>query len=136
MAKKFVPIISVLIISGLAGLFFFDVSNKNDSTLENIFFLDATFYEDEQYVEITFEDKSQSTNSAVLEILGMETSFQKTFVGSNFIERVDFVNEPKYGWQIHPITVQVKHSELGKIGLKTEIHYENEPAPPIIYSRS
>ena len=136
MARKFFPIISVLIISGLAAIFFFNVGNTNDPSLEKIFFIDATYYENKNYVEITFEDKSQNTKTAVLEILGMETSFQKTFDGSNFVERVKFTSEPKYGWQIHPVTVLVENSELGKINLKTEIHYENEPAPPVIYTRS
>ena len=136
MARKFFPIISVLVISGLAAIFFFDVSNNEDPSLENTFFIDATYYENENYVEITFEDKSQNTKTAVLEILGMETSFQKTFDSSNFVERVEFTNEPKYGWRIHPITVLVEHTELGNIGMKTEIHYENEPAPPVIYTHS
>jgi hypothetical protein len=136
MARKFFPIISILVISGLAAIFFFDASNTIDPILENTFLIDATYYENDNYVEITFEDKSQSTNTAILEILGMETSFQKTFNGSTFVERVKFSNEPKYGWQIHPVTVLVEHEELGKIGLKTEIHYENEPAPSVIYTRS
>ncbi len=136
MAKKFFPIISVLVISGLAAIFFYDVSNNTDPNLENTFSIDATFYENEQYVEITFEDKSKKTNTAVLEILGMEESFQKTFDGYTFVERVEFATEPKYGWQIHPITVKIKHVDFGDIGLKTEIHYENEPSPPVIYTRS
>ena len=34
-------------------------------------------------------DKSDKTNSVTLEILGMETSFQKTFSDSEFIEIVE-----------------------------------------------
>ena len=106
MIRKFFPIISVIIISGLAAVFFFDSSNTGNSKLEDTFFLDATFYENANYVEITFEDKSQNTSTAVLEILGMETSFQKTFDSYSFIERVEFTSEPKYGWQIHPMPTQ------------------------------
>ena len=32
----------------------------------------------------------------------------------------------KYGWQIHPITLVIDHHEMGKIGIKTEIHSEND----------
>ena len=136
MKRKIIPAISIIFISVLAGLFFFDVNSVDRNALSETFSLNAIFYEDEGYAEISFEDKSQKTNSAVLEILGMDESFQKTFDDSNFVERVEFTSEPKYGWQIHPITVKIKHTELGDIGLKTEIHYENEPAPPVIYTRS
>jgi len=70
----------------------------------------------------------------VLEILGMEETFQKTFSGSNFIERVQFDSIPKYGWKIHPVTLDIEHQELGKVGIKTEIHSENEPTPSLIFS--
>ncbi len=134
MARKFVPIISVVAISALGILFFFDSSSNDNTRLENTFDVDAIYYENQGIVEISFNDNSQKTNSVVLEILGMDETFQKTFEGSSFVERVQFDSTPKYGWQIHPITLVVDHQELGKIGIKTEIHSENEPAPPIIFS--
>ena len=137
MKRKIIPAISIIFISVLAGLFFFDVNSVDRNALSETFSLNAIFYEDEGYAEISFEDKSQKTNSAVLEILGMEDSFQKTFDGVNeFIEIVPFSQVPKYGWQIHPITLVVEHRELGNINLKTEIHSVDEPAPHIIFSRS
>lgn len=134
MARKFIPIISVITISALGILFLFDSSSYNDDQLARTFDVDAVYYENQKIVEISFNDNSQKTNSVVLEILGMEDTFQKTFSGSNFIERVEFDSIPKYGWKIHPITLAVSHQEFGTIGIKTEIHSENEPANPIIFS--
>jgi len=134
MARKFVPIISVVAISALGILFFFDSSSNDKSSLENTFDVDAIYYENQGIVEISFNDNSQKTNSVVLEILGMEETFQKTFSGSNFIERVQFDSIPKYGWKIHPVTLDIEHQELGKVGIKTEIHSENEPTPSLIFS--
>ena len=136
MTRKVFPIISVIIISAFGLMFFFDSKNIDDEILRNTFSLDATYYENENYVEITFEDTTQKTHSAILEILGLKTSFQKTFDGYTFTERVEFFSEPKYGWQIHPVTILVDHEELGEIGLKTEIHSQNEPAPLVIFTTS
>jgi len=69
-----------------------------------------------------------------MEILGMDESFQKTFSDSEFIEIVPFPNEPKYGWAIHPIVLEIDHDELGHIQLKTEIHPFGDAIPPVIYS--
>jgi len=134
MARKFVPIISVVAISALGILFFFDSSSNDNARLENTFDVDAIYYENQGIVEISFNDNSQKTNSVVLEILGMEETFQKTFSGSNFVERVQFDSTPKYGWKIHPVTLDVVHQELGKVGIKTEIRSENEPTPSLIFS--
>ncbi len=134
MARKLIPIISVVAITALGILFLFDSSSYDNEQFAQTFDVDAIYYENQGIVEISFIDNSQKTSSVVLEILGMEETFQKTFEGSSFVERVQFDSTPKYGWQIHPITLVVDHQELGKIGIKTEIHSENEPAPPIIFS--
>jgi len=134
MAKKFVPIISVMIISALGILFLVDTNSYDSDQLARTFDVDAVYYENQGIVEISFNDNSQKTNSVILEILGMENTFQKTFSGSNFVERVEFDSMPKYGWKIHPITLDVDHQEFGMVGIKTEIHSENEPANPIIFS--
>ena len=134
MARKLVPIISVVAISALGILFLLDSSSYNDKQFSQIFDVDAVYYENQGIVEISFNDNSQKTTSVVLEILGMEETFQKTFSGSSFLERVEFDAPPKYGWKIHPITLEVDHQEFGKVGIKTEIHSENESAPPIIFS--
>ncbi|KKK52891.1 hypothetical protein LCGC14_3100340 [marine sediment metagenome] len=134
MARKIIPIISVVAITALGILFLFDSSSYDNEQFAQTFDVDAIYYENQRIVEISFNDNSQKTSSVVLEILGMEETFQKTFEGSSFVETVQFDSTPKYGWQIHPITLVVDHQELGRIGIKTEIHSENEPAPPIIFS--
>jgi len=131
MAKKIIPIISVVIITAL-GLFFLSDSSSNKDVLKSAFEIDATYY-GEGYVKISYLDKTSKTNHVVLEILGMDESFQKTLSGSKFVETVPFPVLPKYGWQVHPVTFLIDHEELGKVSLKTEIHPYGEPAPPIIY---
>jgi hypothetical protein len=89
-----------------------------------VFYFDAIFYEDKKYVEVTFSDETQKTTNTVLEILGMEESFQKTFDGWSFKTTVPFEQEPEYGWKVVPVTLVVDHPEFGKVGIKTEIHKE------------
>ena len=136
--QKIIPIASVVIISALALSFFINTSSPDQDVLSETFFVDATYYESKGgFVEIHFEDRSENSKTIVLEILGMEESFQKTFYDVNeFTEIVSFPQIPKYGWQIHPITLAIEHGELGSVDLKTEIHSVNEPAPHIIFTRS
>ncbi len=136
MKKKIVPLASVVILSLLVVMFFYDVGTIDKKKLESNFSVDAVYNENTGVVEITYQDKMQKTNSATLEILGMENSFQKTFFQSDFAEYVQFEGKPKYGWQIHPVTILVDHEEFGKIGIKTEIHSSGEPLPAIIFSSS
>lgn len=131
MAKKIIPIISIVIITAL-GLFFISDSSSNKDVLKSTFEIDATYY-DAGYVEISYLDKTAKTNHVVLEILGMDESFQKTLSGSEFVETVPFSIIPKYGWKVHPVTFLIDHEELGKVSLKTEIHPYGQPASPIIY---
>ncbi len=134
MTRKIIPIISVVAITALGILFLFDSSSYDNEQFAKTFDLDAIYYENQRIVEISFNDNSQKTSSVVLEILGMDETFQKTFSGSNFVVKIQFDSPPKYGWKIHPITLNVEHQEFGTVGIKTEIHSENEPAPPIIFS--
>ena len=134
MARKIVPIISVVAISALGILFLYDSNSYNERQFSQTFDVDAIYYESQGFVEISYIDHSQKTSSVVLEILGMEETFQKTFSANSFVERVEFETPPKYGWKIHPITLEVEHQEFGKVGIKTEIHSENESSSPIIFS--
>ncbi len=109
-------------------------SAKTSEKYSEIFYLDATFYEDKKFVEIKFDDSSEKTSSVILEILGMEESFQKKFTGSHFNIQVPFDEAPEYGWKVMPITLVVEHQEFGKIGLKTEIHDQDQPPNKIIFS--
>jgi len=132
--RRKIPIISVIILSILASLYLFDTTTIDKELMAETFVFDAVYYEREQTIEITFQDKSKKTSLVILEILGMKESFQKTFTDIEFIERVSFDGQPQYGWEIHPVTLVVEHEEFGKIGMKTEVHSENEPSKPIIFS--
>jgi len=134
MARKLGTSISIGIITVLAIVFLAGGGTDDKDVLRQTFQIDAVYY-DSGHVEISFFDKSGKTDSVVMEILGMEESFQKTFSNSEFIEIVPFPNLPKYGWEIHPIVLEIYHEELGHIQLKTEIHSLDEPVPPVIYSR-
>jgi len=134
MARKFSAPIFLVIITVLAIVFLTGGGTDDKDVLRQTFQIEAIYY-DSGHVEISYFDKSGNTNSVVMEILGMAESFQKTFSDSEFIEIVPFPNLPKYGWQIHPIVLEIDHKELGHIQLKTEIHPLDGPIPPVIYSR-
>ena len=109
-------------------------SINTSAKYSDIFYLDATFYSDKKYVQIKFDDKSEKTTNVILEILGMEKSFQKSFQGSHFDMQVPFDGVPEYGWKSMPVTLVLEHEEFGKIGLKTEVHSQDEPSAKIIFS--
>ena len=134
MARKIVPAISLGIITALAIVFLTGGGTDDKDILRQTFQIEAIYY-DSGHVEVSYFDKSGKTNSVVMEILGMEKSFQKTFSDSEFIEIVQFPNLPKYGWPVHPVVLEIDHKEFGHIQLKTEIHPLDEPIPPVIYSR-
>jgi len=134
MARKIVPAISLGIITVLAIVFLTGGGTDDKDILRQTFQIEAIYY-DSGHVEVSYFDKSGKTNSVVMEILGMEESFQKTFSGSEFLEIVPFPNLPKYGWPVHPVVLEIDHKEFGHIQLKTEIHPLDEPVPLVIYSR-
>lgn len=134
MARKILPVVSLVIITVFALVFLIGGGTDDKDILRQTFQIDAVYY-DSGHVEISYFDKSGKTNFVVMEILGMEESFQKTFSDSEFIEIVPFPNIPKYGWPIHPVVLEIDHKEFGHIQLKTEIHPLGEPIPPVIYSR-
>ena len=134
MARKIRAPIFLGLITVLAIIFLVGGGTDDKDVLRQTFQIDAVYY-DSGHVEISYFDKSDKTNSVVMEILGMDESFQKTFSGSEFIEIVQFPNIPKYGWPIHPVVLEIDHKEFGHIQLKTEIHPLDDPIPPVIYSR-
>ena len=133
MAKKLGPPLVLGVFTILALVFLTGGATDDKDPLRENFKINAIYY-DTGYVEVSYLDKSDKTNSVTLEILGMETSFQKTFSDSEFIEIIQFPNMPKYGWEIHPIVMEIEHEEFGHIQLKTEIHELNDPSPNTIYS--
>ena len=54
---------------------------------------------------------------------------------SAFIENMYIEKIPKYGWKTTPVTLEIQHSEFGKIGLKTEISEPNQETPIIIVEK-
>ena len=133
--KKTTGIIIVAIV--IAGIAFSvtDQFNSDDSIILEQITFDAIYFENEHTVQISFEDKSNNTKSAILEILGMDDTYHQEyrFDGeSNFVEKLHFEKVPKYGWKTTPVTLEIQHSIFGKIGLKIEIHEPNQSIPKII----
>lgn len=134
MAKKIIPIISIVLVSVLAAIFFLESSSIDRELYSNTFTVSAIYLQEQGYVEISFLDNSGKTQSTVLEILGMEESFHKNYVGPEFTEKIPFSSVPQYGWKTNPVTFVVEHVDFGTIGIKTEIHAPEEPVPTIIFS--
>ncbi len=134
MARKIRAPIFLGLITVLAIIFLAGGGTDDKDILRQTFQIDAVYY-DSGHVEISYLDKSDKTNSVIMEILGMDESFHKTFSGSEFVEIIPFPNLPKYGWPVHPVVLEIDHKEFGHIQLKTEIHPLGEPVPPVIYSR-
>jgi len=133
--SKIIPIISIIVITILAGLFFYDSSSVDKELLNRTFSVDAVYLADEEVIEISFVDNTQKTDTIILEVLGLQPSFQKTYSGSSFTERIPSVPPDKYGWEIHPVIILAENQDLGLIEIKTEIHEENEPVKPVIFSK-
>ena len=129
--KKTFGIIIGTILFVFSIFFVYSLFNQNDYS--DVFAVDAIYYE-EGYVEIIFNDNTKNSTSVILEILGMKESYQKKFVTNSFVERIDFSSVPKYGWKSTPVTFVVDHGDLGKIGIKTEIHPHDAPPIKPIYS--
>ena len=130
-------IITAIIITAVSFLILEQIDTNESQILDQIEF-DAVYIENDQIVKIIFNDKANKTESGTLEILGMDVTYQEKYAfneESNFIEEVSFKEVPKYGWKTTPITLEITHSEFGKIGLKTEIHEPNQSQPKIIVER-
>ena len=97
MAKKLGPPIVLGVVTVLALLFLTGGGTDDKDVLRQTFQIEAVYYET-GHVEISYLDKSEKTSSVVMEILGMDETFQKTYSDSEFIEIVPFPNIPKYGW--------------------------------------
>ena len=134
MNKKIISIglVIIIIIIVISGTFDFAL---DESTISQTIFVDAVYDPKNNLVKITYTDESDKTNLVTLEILGMEKTFHKEFSQSSFVETVPMNSEPKYGWSTMPVVFSINHDEFGKIGLKTEIHQQDELKPKVIYSK-
>lgn len=137
MAKKLGAPIALGVVTILAIVLLTGTGNENEEIFRSTFLIEAVYINennnDDGYIQINFKDKSEKTNAIVLEVLGMEKSFQKTIVEPEFEEVISFPNPPKYGWEIHPVTLLIDHQDLGKVSIKTEIRPQGEPPAPVIY---
>ena len=132
--KTSIVITVAIIVAGIAFSLSDQINTKESHILDQIEF-DAVYLESEQTVEILFIDKSNKTQFAVLEILGMDVTYHKEYLfddKSIFTEEMYLETIPKYGWKTTPITLEIQHSEFGKIGLKTEIYELDQLKPKII----
>ena len=134
MNKKIIAIglAIIIIIIVISGTFDFAL---DESRISQTIFVDAVYDPKNNLVKITYTDESDKTNLVTLEILGMEKTFHKEFSQSSFVETVPMNSEPKYGWSTMPVVFSINHDEFGKIGLKTEIHQQDELKPKVIYSK-
>ena len=127
-------IITAIIVAGIAFSLTEQFDSNNSVILDQIEF-DAVYLESENFIKISFDDKSKNTKSAILEILGMDVTYHKEYIfndESSFIEMVYLEKIPKYGWETTPVTLEINHSQFGKIGLKTEIYEQGDSIPKII----
>ncbi|MBI3253826.1 MAG: hypothetical protein HYZ56_03850 [Nitrosopumilales archaeon] len=122
-----------IIVASLA--LFVNFNSLDHKILEQTFAISAVYFENDGYAEISFHDKSDKTKHVILEILGMPESFHKEYESSSFVEKIQFLSVPKYGWQSMPVTLLVEHEEFGKIGIKTEITPVGENPSEIIFSK-
>ena len=133
--KKTSIVITVAIITaGIAFSLSDQFNTKESHILAHIDFT-AIYLESNQTVQISFIDKSNKTQFAVLEILGMDVTYHKEYLfdgKSIFAEEMYLETIPKYGWKTTPVTLEIQHSEFGKIGLKTEIYELDQLKPKII----
>ena len=101
------------------------------------FTFDAVYEKDSNSVSITFIDTNEKSSFAVLEILGMESTFHEEFeiYDSNFTKLVPLDKVPKYGWKTTPVTLEITYD--GRVVyMKTEIHDTDQISPVVIFGQS
>ena len=127
-------IITAIIIAGVA-LGVIDQKNSDDSDILEQIEFNAVYLESDSVVQISFHDKSNETESVILEILGMDITYHKEYEFDNdseFVEKMYLKEIPKYGWKTTPVILEIQHSKFGTIGLKTEVYELGDLKPKII----
>ena len=109
---------------------------SNDEFGFSHFKFDAVYLNDDNSVLITFSDETGKSSFAILEILGMETTFHKEFkiTNSSFSQLVSLDTIPKYGWKTIPVILEITYDESNTVKMKTEIHDEDQIPPEIIFT--
>ena len=111
-------------------------SSIDESIISQTISVDALYKPENNTIEITYVDVSEKTDSVIIEILGMDETFHKEFSQQSFVETVQIISPPKYGWATMPVTFSVIHNQFGEIGLKIEIHEQDEPKSRIVYMKT
>ena len=133
MNKKIIIIIPIIII--LVSLYVFSVNQIDEKRLASTFEFSAIYFEDSHVVKISYLDRSNHTNTVILEIEGLSQPFQKKYDNSSFVEDVTISSTPQYGWKTTPVTLLIDNKEFGKLILKTEIIPYGQPSSKVIYGR-
>ena len=109
---------------------------SNDKFDFSHFKFDAVYLNDDNSVLITFSDETDKSSFAILEILGMETTFHKEFkiTKSSFSQLVSLDTIPKYCWKTTPVILEITYYESNTVKMKTEIHDEDQIPPEIIFT--
>ena len=127
-------IIVAIIVAGVAFSITDQLNTKESHILDQIEFY-AVYLESSKTVQISFIDKSNQTQSAILEVLGMDVTYHQEYLFENKSKKkkkMYLESIPKYGWKATPVTLEIQHSEFGKVGLKSEIHELEQPKPKVI----
>lgn len=111
-------------------------NSLDEKLLSDTISVSAVYLDGNHIIKISYYDKSNSTNSVTLEVVGLSKTFQKKYQTSSFTEEVPLSNPPEYGWSTLPVTFLVEHKEFGRIQLKTEISPLGSPPARVIYGRS
>ena len=132
--KNFIIILIATITVSLVILV--NPSPENDSDFSHFTF-NAVYMEDKNSILITFADTTGKSSFAIVEILGMETTYHTEFeiVNSEFSKTVPIEKIPKYGWKTTPVILEIMYGDT-IVKMKTEIHEEDNPSPEIIFSSS
>ena len=127
-------VIVAIIITGIVFGITDQINSDDSDILEQIEF-SAVYLKNDSVVQISFHDKSNETESVVLEILGMDVTYHKEYEFDNdseFVENMYLKEIPKYGWKTTPVILEIQHSKFGTIGLKTEVYELGDLKPKII----
>ena len=133
MNKKIIVIIPLIVI--LVSLYVFNVNQVDEKRLDSTFEFSAIYFDKGHFVTISFHDKTNQTNTAILEIEGLSQPFQKKYDTSSFVESIPISSTPQYGWKTTPVTLLIDHKEFGKLILKTEIVPDGQPSSKVVYGR-
>jgi|SRR5579872_4042138 len=132
MNKKIIITVPIIII---ISLYVFNVNQIDVKHLANTFEFSAVYFDDSHIVKVSYLDRSNQTNTAILEIEGLSQPFQKKYDSASFVEVIPISSTPQYGWKTTPVTLLIDHKEFGKLILKTEIVPYGQPPSKVIYGR-